>query len=114
MLSTFYHTKFRLLGCCVMLLFGASCNPVGSRIASGHDAYAFSTNALLIEQMDRTLVVCIKRHGDAYSYRERHGSATKAMESTYYLQNSDAANMRRVAQRGTGRDACRERGCRAG
>src|SRR3546814_8472582 len=46
-----------------------------------------------------TLVVCIKRHGDAYSYRERHGSATKAMESTYYLENYDAANMRRVAQR---------------
>src|SRR3546814_20140100 len=98
MLSTFYHTKFRLLGCCVMLLFGASCNPVGSRIASGHDEYAFSTNALLIEQMDRTLVVCIKRHGDAYSYREQHGSANKAMESTYYLENYDAANQSRVAQ----------------
>src|SRR3546814_12919295 len=82
-----------------MLLFGSSFNPVGSRIASGHDEYAFSTNALLIEQMDRTLVVCIKRHGDAYSYRERHGSATKAMESTDYLENYDAANMRRVAQR---------------
>ncbi|WP_040680063.1 PA2928 family protein [Niabella aurantiaca] len=73
--------------------------PPDGRIASGHDEYAWLPNALLFEQKNKTIAVGIKRHGDVYSYRETHGSSTKAMESSYYIVNYDVVNMHSITEK---------------
>lgn len=93
---------YRFLSGFVWLALCTNCNPLESRIASGHDEYAWLANALLVEQTDKTIAVAIRCHGNVYSYIEKHGSATKAMESTYYIESYDAATMKRIAQKEIG------------
>lgn len=98
MMNSLLH-NYRFLSGFVLLALCINCNPLDSGIASEHDEYAWLVNALLAEQKDKTIAVAISRHGDVYSYIEKHGSATKAMESTYYIESYDVATMKRIAQK---------------
>lgn len=99
MLRHFTKNKNILLAlcyCCFLLLAG--CQQARREIMSGHDEFEWLPNALLLEQEGETFIVGIKRHGEAYFYTEGHGSATKAMESSYYILCYDAKNMAQVAE----------------